>query len=238
MMKQQEAQPAIEDHSEQIAIAHKKSDKETPTSQQIKTPPADYSPEVLQQIIASAIVEANRSLNEGKKDSEDNKTQGVQRKPILGGFRSFIDGLILTLTVIFAPRKCLPQTKADTDTLVHTYTMLVHMLATAIWYIAGFLFWAAGIVRLIPNGVPKDVAANAWQKIHGFIHSVGVAEALTTCFSIGFLLLGIGGIFRLVSKSLTYSKDMDKNDRIMVLDTTIITAFVAIVLKCIHILTA
>ena len=47
----------------------------------------------------------------------------------------------------------------------------------------------------------------------------------------GFVFLTFGGVFRLVSDSLTHSKDMDKNGRIMTLDLAVITAFVTVATK-------
>lgn len=189
------------------------------------------SVEVLQQVITVAILEANRTLKEDLDKSKEKETQCSHRKNFSEAIKSFIEGIKITVLVIFAPRKYLPQTKADTDTLVHTYTMLVHTLATLAWYIAGILLWLMAILRLIPNLESTDGTAGSSQKIYYLIHSVDAAEALMICLPMGFVFLGVGGLFRLVSDSLARSKDMDKNGRVMALDVAVITAFITVVAK-------
>ena len=176
-------------------------------------------------------LEANHTLKENHEIPVKKETQYKERRTFMGRAKAFITGIKDLFILIFVPRKHLPQTKADTDTLVHTYTMFVHALATAAWYIVGFSLWLMAIVRLIPNAELHDGAVGGWRDLYLLFYRMDAVEVWILCLPIGFAFLGVGGIFRLVSDSLTQSKDMVKNSRIMALDVAIITAFIAFVTK-------
>lgn len=114
----------------------------------------------------------------------------------------------MTGVLVFAKRKHLSQTNADTDTLLHTYTMLVQALATGVWYIVGVVFWLIAAVRYGVDGW------HCWrmQERYRLIHSADADEVLVLCMPMGFVLLAIGGVFGLVSDSLIQSKDMDTKE--------------------------
>ena len=197
------------------------------SNQTTKQSVAEISPEMLQQVIAAAILEANCKQKKEQEDSVEQDTQSGQKGAFRGGIKDFWEGLKITFKLIFAPRKHLPQTKADTDTLVHTYTMFLHALATAVWYIAGIAFWLVAAVRAIPDmGLMGSM-----QDAYYTLRSVDLGDVLVICVPMGFVFLTFGGVFRLVSDSLTHSKDMDKNGRIMTLDLAVITAFVTVATK-------
>ena len=195
----------------------------------VKTPVAELSPEMLQKVITAAILEANCTQKKEQDNSVEQDTQSGQKGAFRGGIRDFWEGLKITFKLIFAPRKHLPQTKADTDTLVHTATMSFHMLATLAWYIVGIACWFVVVARLLPDMGVTDGAVGRLQEAYRFIRTVDVDEVLVICIPMGFVTLAIGGLFRLVSDSLTHSKDMEKNERIMALDVTVITAFFTLI---------
>ncbi len=197
------------------------------SNQTTKQSVAEISPEMLQQVIAAAILEANCKQKKEQEDSVEQDTQSGQKGAFRGGIKDFWEGLKITFKLIFAPRKYLPQSKADTDTLVHTYTMFLHALATAAWYIAGIVFWLVAAVRALPDmGLMGSM-----QDAYYTLRSVDLGDVLIICVPMGFVFLAFGGVFRLVSDSLTHSKDMDKNGRIMTLDLAVITAFVTVVTR-------
>ena len=227
-MKQKEEHLLVGDMAEQPKPIEEQANPSVAIPQEtVKTPVAELSPEMLQKVITAAILEANCTQKKEQEDSVEQDTQSGQKGAFRGGIKDFWEGLKITFKLIFAPRKYLPQTKADTDTLVHTYTMFLHALATAAWYIAGIAFWLVAAVRAIPDmGLMGSM-----QDAYYTLRSVDLGDVLTICVPMGFVFLTFGGVFRLVSDSLTHSKDMDKNGRIMTLDLAVITAFVTVATK-------
>ena len=227
-MKQKEEHLPVGDMAEQLKPIEEQANPSVAIPQEtVKTPVAELSPEMLQKVITAAILEANCTQKKEQEDSVEQDTQSGQKGAFRGGIKDFWEGLKITFKLIFAPRKYLPQTKADTDTLVHTYTMFLHALATAVWYIVGIAFWLIAVVRVIPDmGLTGRL-----QEFYCTLHGVDLNEVLIICVPMGFVFLAFGGVFRLVSDSLTHSKDMDKNGRIMTLDLAVITAFVTVVTK-------
>lgn len=227
-MKQKEEHLPVGDMAEQPKPIEEQANPSVATPQEtVKTPVAELSSEMLQKVITAAIIEANSTQKKEQEDSVEQDTQSGQKGAFRGGIKDFWEGLKITFKLIFAPRKYLPQTKADTDTLVHTYTMFLHALATAAWYIAGIAFWLVAAVRVIPDMGLMGSLQDDYYTLRG----VDLNEVLIICVPMGFVFLAFGGVFRLVSDSLTHSKDMDKNERIMTLDLAVITAFVTVVTK-------
>lgn len=227
-MKQKEEHLPVGDMAEQLKPIEEQANPGGTTPQETeKTPGVELSPEMLQKVITAAILEANCAQQKEQENSVEPDTQAEHRGTLRGGLKDFWEGLKITFKLIFAPRKYLPQTKADTDTLVHTYTMFLHALATAAWYIVGIAFWLIAVVRAIPDMGITGRLQEAYYTLRG----VDFGEVLIICVPMGFVFLAFGGIFRLVSDSLTHSKDMDKNERIMTLDLAVITAFVAVVTR-------
>lgn len=229
-MKQKEEHLLVGDMAEQPKPIEEQANPSVAIPQEtVKTPVAELSPEMLQKVITAAILEANCTQKKEQEDSVEQDTQSGQKGAFRGGIKDFWEGIKSAFILIFSKRKRLLQIKADTDTLVHTAAMFFHTLATLAWYIVGIALWLIVVVRLLPNMGVTDGAVGRLQEAYRFIHTVDVDEVLVICIPMGFVALAIGGLFRLVSDSLTHSKDMEKNERIMALDVTVITAFFTLI---------